>query len=132
MTDEIIEDHLQNSQFILIDNIFHSKKHNVSVALSKNQNKLLHCLLTGQGKKQQVIDFIWGRGDPIKNKSKYTQLILRTRKKLRRAGFPDDTILTISRFGVFLNKSPSPPVGRLYRDVIDMDIESRIIHSFHM
>lgn len=50
------------SQFVLIGNVLYYKKHNKVTTLSKNQTKLLHCLLSGQGKKEHIIDYIWGRG----------------------------------------------------------------------
>ncbi|HHQ6559275.1 TPA: winged helix-turn-helix domain-containing protein [Serratia fonticola] len=118
--------------FELIDNVFYYQKHHKLATLSKNQAKLLHCLLCGQGKKEQVIETIWGGGNTIQNESKYIQLILRTRSKLSQSGFPSDTILTIKKFGVCLNESPSPPADELNRNFIEPDIDSRVIHSFHM
>lgn len=124
--------HSKNSTFALIDNVFYYQKHNKSATLSKNQTKLLHCLLRDQGNKDQVIEFIWGPGNTIQNESKYRQLILRTRDKLSRSGFPDNTILTIAKFGTYLNDSPSPPTDEFNRNYIDFDIESRVMHCFHM
>jgi len=122
----------KNSLFVLIDDVLYYQKHHKAAQLSKNQAKLLHCLLRGQGKKDQVIDFVWGGNNTTKSESKYTQLILRTRNKLSRSGFPDDTILTIAKFGICLNESPSPPADELNRDFINFDVESRVMHYFHM
>lgn len=119
------------SHFVLLDNVLHYKTYNKFTTLSKNQTKLLHCLLNGQGKKEQIIDYIWGEKGS-ENDSKYTQLLLRTRNKLVSAGFPNDSILTITNFGVCLNESPSPPVGILSCETVDINIESKVIHSFHM
>ncbi|WP_411752406.1 hypothetical protein [Serratia sp. (in: enterobacteria)] len=120
------------SPFVLIGNALHYQKYNKMAVLSKNQAKLFDCLLRGQCEKKQVIDFIWGGGDAIKNDSKYTQLILRTRNKLVSSGFPHDTILTVAKFGVCLNESPSPPADEVERGFIEIDVEFRVINSFHM
>jgi|SRR5471030_17737 len=124
--------HSKHSTFVLIDNVLHYQKYNKSATLSKNQTKLLHYLLREQGNKDQVIDFIWGPGTTNQNESKYRQLILRTRNKLSRSGFPDDTILTIAKIGTYLNESPSPPTDEFNCNHIDFDIESRVIHCFHL
>ncbi len=116
-------------QFVLLDNVLYYKRYNKITTLSKNQTKLLQCLLSGKEKKEQIIDFIWGERGGGGNDSKYTQLILRTRNKMISAGFPSDSILTITNFGVCLNESPSPPASELSCDI---NIESKVIHSFHM
>lgn len=115
----------------LVGDIVYYNKSNKMAKLSKNQVKLFHCLLNGQGEKSQIIDFIWGDGSLTETEFKYNQLICRTRSKLTRSGFPSDIILTIPKFGVCINKSPTPPNGRLNHDVIELDIDSRVIHSFH-
>jgi len=124
--------HSKHNLFKLVDNVFYYQKCHKPAILSKNQAKLLHCLLCDQGKKEQIIEVIWGGGNTIKNESKYTQLILRARNKLSQSGFPNDIILTIAKFGVCLNESPSPPADELNRNFIEPDIESKVIHYFHM
>ncbi|WP_447889553.1 winged helix-turn-helix domain-containing protein [Serratia fonticola] len=116
------------NQYALIANVLYYKKYNKVTTLSKNQTKLLHCLLNGQERKEQIIDFIWG--GKVENDSKYVQLIRRTRNKMVKSGFPNDAILTVTNFGVCLNESPSPPEGKLSCE--DINLDSKVIHSFHM
>lgn len=119
------------NQISMVGDVVYYNKNNKMAKLSKNQIKLFHCLLNGMGEKSQIINFIWGGGSLTETEFKYNQLICRTRSKLTRSGFPSDIILTIPKFGVCINKAPTPLNGRLNHDVIELDIDSRVIHSFH-
>ncbi|TXE66621.1 helix-turn-helix domain-containing protein [Serratia nematodiphila] len=124
--------HSADSPFSLVDDVLYYHKSSKTAKLSENQSKLLHCLLHGKGGKEDVINFIWGGSDSIKDESKYKKLISRTRSKLTKSGFPKDTILTTSNIGIFLNKSPTPPLEKLSHNHIEFDIDARVIQAFHM
>nr|WP_314266587.1 hypothetical protein [uncultured Moellerella sp.] len=83
--------------------IFSSLKKEVS--LSKNQTKLLSCLLNDINQKKDIILFIWGKDNDKSNENNYNQLIHRTRALFISEGFADDFIMTIPRYGVCLNKN---------------------------
>ncbi|CAI1079102.1 Uncharacterised protein [Serratia proteamaculans] len=74
-----------------------------TVGISKNQAKLLLCLINEIQEKNSIINYIWGMGDAEKNESNYRQLVRRTRAILATHGFPDDTIVTIPNYGLCIN-----------------------------
>lgn len=80
------------------------KNTNIEVSLSKNQKKLLICLMKNINDKKRIITMVWGEGDYNLREMSYHQLIHKTRIRLSNHGFPDDFILTIPRYGLCLNK----------------------------
>lgn len=74
-----------------------------TVGISKNQAKLLLCLINEIQEKNSIINYIWGMGNTEKNESNYRQLVRRTRAILATHGFPDDTIVTIPNYGLCIN-----------------------------
>ncbi|HHA1916843.1 helix-turn-helix domain-containing protein [Enterobacter kobei] len=84
--------------------VVYLKSNHAMIKLAKNQHKLLICLIAEINCKQKIIERLWGGGD-TSHDNKYNQLIFKLRKSLSAAGFPDDTILTIHRYGVCLNKN---------------------------
>lgn len=121
-----------SGSIFLIDDVIFCNKYNKMAILSKNQVELFCCLLRKQGKKEEIMNFIWGGGGSRENETKYNKLIWQTRNKLIRAGFPNDTILTIRNNDIFLNESPTPPKSRMNLGSIDFDIDCKVINSFHM
>lgn len=83
-------------------------KHNDNdneVILSKNQTKLLVCLINEIHEKKSIINYIWNNGDCKSKKNSYSQLIHKTKVFLTQNGFPADFIITIPRYGLCLNRS---------------------------
>lgn len=72
-----------------------------SVKLTKNQSKLFFCLLNEIQEKKDIIHYIWGGEN--QDDSAYRQLVRRTRKLLSDKGFPEETIMTISHYGLCIN-----------------------------
>lgn len=120
--------------FSLIGDVIYYNKCNIMAKLSKNEVKLFGCLLLGQGRKEQIICLIWGDGDVLGSDSKYKQLIRRARVKLTRAGFPIDTIMTMTMpmSGVYLNASLELSTSKLNSEGIEFDVASRVMHAFHL
>lgn len=79
------------------------KNTSTEIKLSKNQKKLLLCLMKKINDKRVIIEIIWGKGECDSNEMNYHQLIYKTRKKLVSKGIPDDFIMTIPRYGLCLN-----------------------------
>lgn len=75
------------------------------VTLSKNQAKLITCLLNNKNAKSDIIASIWGSGSYKSTENNYSQLIYKTRALFIREGFQADFIMTIPRYGVCLNKN---------------------------
>ncbi|WP_158510607.1 winged helix-turn-helix domain-containing protein [Serratia rubidaea] len=89
------------SNLFLEGRVLYLKSEHRKTTISKNQEKLIQCLLNGVFEKEEIINFIWG----LKNKkNNYNQLIHQFRKQLSSKGFPDDLIITIPRYGLCLNK----------------------------
>lgn len=86
------------------DFIFSLKSNSAKVKLSKNQYKLLFCLLAQVNSKNEITARLWGN-KMVKSENRINQLVFKFRKSLVKAGFPDDTILTIHRYGLCLNKN---------------------------
>ncbi|KYQ98876.1 hypothetical protein AWY96_10270 [Serratia plymuthica] len=74
-----------------------------TIVISKNQAKLLLCLINEIQEKNSIINYIWGMGNAETNESNYRQLVRRTRAILTTHGFPDDTIVTIPNYGLCIN-----------------------------
>nr|WP_228030170.1 helix-turn-helix domain-containing protein [Pectobacterium carotovorum]ALG88709.1 CadC transcriptional regulator [Pectobacterium carotovorum] len=117
----------------LVNNIIYYHNGKNTTKLSEYEVKLFQCLLKGLENKEDIIYYIWGYNNTLNIESKYNQLICRVRKKLMRAGFPRDIIVTKPRSsltpGVFLNKScllPSESTLPVF------EVESRVIGVFQM
>ncbi len=78
---------------------------NKEVILSKNQTKLIDCLLNKINEKSDIINFIWDKGIYKSRNNNYNQLIHQTRALFTGEGFSPDFIMTIPRYGVCLNKN---------------------------
>ena len=75
------------------------------IILSKNQTKLITCLLNEINEKKEIIAFIWSDGSYKSKENNYNQLIHQTRALLIKKGFSEDFIMTIPRYGLCLNKN---------------------------
>ncbi|CNE49235.1 winged helix-turn-helix domain-containing protein [Yersinia kristensenii] len=75
------------------------------IILSKNQTKLITCLLNEINEKKDIITFIWSRNSYKSKENNYNQLIYQTRTLFINAGFAEDFIMTIPRYGLCLNKN---------------------------
>jgi hypothetical protein len=117
-------------EFSLIGNVIYQNGMYVS-RLSKYEVKFFQCLFKGQEGKSEIINNIWGGAVGLNIESKYNQLICRVRKKLMRAGFPKDIIVTRPRSctnpGVLLNKSYSSFASE---STTDFSVELRVISVF--
>ncbi|CNF08931.1 MULTISPECIES: winged helix-turn-helix domain-containing protein [Yersinia] len=78
---------------------------NKEIILSKNQAKLINCLLNKTNEKSDIIKFIWGEGIYKSKNNSYNQLIHQTRALFIDEGFSPNFIMTIPRYGVCLNKN---------------------------
>ncbi|WP_212611828.1 helix-turn-helix domain-containing protein, partial [Serratia plymuthica] len=135
MSNSIENSYTFGSSISLVDNMIHCHIENNSARLSKHEVKLLQCLLLEKECKEEIINFIWG-GNRFENiESKYKHLICRTRKKLMKAGFPSEIILTKPRSslrpGVSLNKSLIRPAASKSR-MCDLEMESMLMRTFQM
>ncbi|MBE0150347.1 hypothetical protein [Serratia sp. PL7] len=94
--------YLEDSSLILDNNKLITKDERKEAILSKNQKYLLLCLMKKINEKNEIISCIWDKGNCKKNS--YNQLIYQTRELLTRSGFPPNIIITIPRYGVYLNQ----------------------------
>ncbi|WP_053007671.1 winged helix-turn-helix domain-containing protein [Pragia fontium] len=119
-------DKIKNYRLIIEDRILKLNNTQKAMKLSKNQAKLLLCLINEIQEKQTIINYIWGMGNPETHEtheSNYRQLVRRTRAALARNGFPEDTIVTIPDYGLCINNKlrepsvhPSSLSMRFYND----------------
>jgi len=96
--------YFENSSLILDNNRLITKNEKKEAVLSKNQKYLLLCLMKKINEKNEIISCIWDKGRCKKNS--YNQLIYQTRELLTRSGFPPNIIVTIPRYGAYLNQEP--------------------------
>lgn len=95
----------ENSTMIINGNVLRLKNNNREVILSKNQTKLMVCLINEVNEKQSIINYIWG-GKKCKSKdNNYGQLVYKTKALLAQNGFPKDFIMTIPRYGLCINSN---------------------------
>lgn len=78
---------------------------NIELMLSKKQIKLITCLSSNIITKAEIINFIWHPENTHEKENHYNQLVYQTRARLANKGFPDDTIITLPRYGLCLNKN---------------------------
>ncbi|MBL5829511.1 winged helix-turn-helix domain-containing protein [Serratia fonticola] len=105
MMETLIKDRnkLKNYSLVIENRILKLNNSQKYVKLSKNQAKLLLCLINEIQEKNSIINYIWGMGNAETNESNYRQLVRRTREILATHGFPDDTIVTIPNYGLCIN-----------------------------
>ncbi|CAI1000658.1 winged helix-turn-helix domain-containing protein [Serratia fonticola] len=96
--------YFENDSLILENNKLITKNEKIEAVLGKNQKYLLLCLMKKINEKNEIISCIWDKGNC--NKNSYNQLIYQTRELLARSGFPPNMIVTIPRYGVYLNQEP--------------------------
>ncbi|WP_440515038.1 winged helix-turn-helix domain-containing protein [Serratia sarumanii] len=80
------------------------KSHNVEVRLTKKQKNLFLCLIGEVNNKKDIIRLLWG-DNSLDNENKYNQLVFKLRENLLDAGFPKDTVITMYRYGICLNRN---------------------------
>lgn len=105
MMETLIKDRskLKNYSLTIEDRTLKLNNSQKAVKLSKNQTKLLLCLINEIQEKQTIINYIWGIDKNDENESNYRQLVRRTRAILAIHGFPEDTIVTIPNYGLCIN-----------------------------
>ncbi|ARZ00587.1 winged helix-turn-helix domain-containing protein [Yersinia ruckeri] len=104
MKDQIIDvSYFERGVITIHNNKLKIKNTDAEVTLSKNQRKLLVCLMKNINEKERIIELIWG--DSGIREMSYHQLIYKTRFRLSNNGFPDEFIMTIPRYGLCLNKA---------------------------
>lgn len=105
MMETLIKDRskLKNYRLIIENRTLKLNNSQKAVKLSKNQTKLLLCLINEIQEKQTIINYIWGINKNDENESNYRQLVRRTRAILATHGFPEDTIVTIPNYGLCIN-----------------------------
>ncbi|VEI61933.1 Uncharacterised protein [Serratia fonticola] len=81
------------------------KNTNIEVILSKNQTKLMTCLINEINEKKDIINYIWNGKNRKSTENSYGQLVYKTKTLLVKNGFPQDLIMTISTYGLCLNKN---------------------------
>lgn len=100
----------ENSAILLNGNILRLKGNGAEVLLSKNQSKLLACLINEINEKESIIDYIWSKKKCKSKENSYSQLVYKTKLLLETNGFPKNFIMTIPRYGLCLNKAHSHPL----------------------
>lgn len=125
MMETLIKDRskLKNYSLIIEGRTLKLNNSQKAVKLSKNQTKLLLCLINEIQEKQTIINYIWGSESAEANEFNYRQLVRRTRAILVQNGLPEDTIITIPNYGLCINSQlrndiaiPSITSLRLYND----------------
>lgn len=81
------------------------KNRQKTVKLSKNQAKLILCLVNEIQEKKTIINYIWGKDNTETNESNYRQLVRRTREIFEKNGLPEDAIVTIPNYGLCINSN---------------------------
>jgi len=102
--------YLENNSIVLNGNVLIFKKSNSHATLSKNQTKLIYCLLNEVNEKISIINHIWNSKKNKSNQNNYNQLVYKTKALLITNGFPADFIMTIPGYGVCINKNYSEPL----------------------
>ncbi|AYO39777.1 hypothetical protein [Serratia sp. P2ACOL2] len=102
----------ENDAISLVNNRLLLKANGRKVVLSKNQIKLVICLLNEVNDKNHIIEAIWSGTKSKSKEDNYTQLLFRTKAILARGGFPEDTIITMPKYGICLNMNLLKPVPK--------------------
>ena len=93
----------ENEKLSLRERKLQIKNSDIMAIISKNQRKLMLCLMQEINDKNEIIELIWGNKKSKSKESNYNQLVYQTRSLLAKNGFPDDLIITIHRYGLCLN-----------------------------
>lgn len=104
-TCSISKSHFENATMLLNGNTLKFKKANDKIKLSKNQSKLMACLMSEGNEKRNIINYIWGATDCKSRENSYSQLVFKTKKLFIKNGLPADLIMTIPNYGLCLNKN---------------------------
>ncbi|MEX2944270.1 transcriptional regulator [Serratia fonticola] len=72
--------------------------------MTTKQRNLLLCLIGEVNYKNDIMIYLWGNDNPA-NENKYNQLVFKLRETLQVAGFPNDVIITMYRYGLCLNNN---------------------------
>ncbi|OAT33504.1 putative transcriptional regulator [Buttiauxella ferragutiae ATCC 51602] len=104
-TCSINKSHFENSTMSLSGNILRFKKGNNKIKLSKNQSKLMACLISEGNEKRKIINYIWGGEDCKSRGNSYSQLVFKTKQLFIKNGLPVDFIMTIPNYGLCINKN---------------------------
>lgn len=104
-TYSINKSHFENATMLLSGNTLRFKKGNDKIKLSKNQSKLMACLISEENEKRNIINYIWGARDCKSRDNSYSQLVFKIKKSLIKNDFPADLIITIPNYGLCINKN---------------------------
>ncbi|CAI1888842.1 Uncharacterised protein [Serratia quinivorans] len=74
--------------------------------------KLFICLINEVNDKNYIIAEIWPGTKAKSKENNYTQLLFQTKAVLARGGFPEDTIITMPKYGICLNMNLLKPVPK--------------------
>lgn len=113
--------YFEDDYLIIDNNKLITKSGRSEVTLSKNKKYLILCLMKKINKKKEIISCIWG-GESCK-KNSYNQLIYQTRQLLAHSGFPPNMIVTIPRYGAYLNQellNTKPKIDKILFAVSDL------------
>jgi len=86
-------------------NTIRFKKHEVVIALTELQSRLVFILLSGVTRKRDVIKMVWQDNHVTITDNNYHQLLYQCRSLFHRHGVPSLVIKTIPRHGVKFNYS---------------------------
>lgn len=119
----INKSHVENATMVLNGNTLIFKKGNDKIKLSKNQSKLMACLISEGNEKENIINYIWGAVDCKSRENSYNQLVFKTKELLKKQGLPKDMIITMPGYGLCINKnytrnlvSPKKRMEKMYND----------------
>jgi DNA-binding winged helix-turn-helix (wHTH) protein len=104
-TFSINKSRVENATMILSGNTLRFKKGNDQIKLSKNQAKLMTCLMNEGNEKENIINYIWGAIDCKSRENNYSQLIFKTKQLFIKNGLPADILMTIPNYGLCINKN---------------------------
>ena len=104
-TCSINKSHFENATMLLSGNTLRFKKGNDKIKLSKNQSKLMACLIKDGNEKRNIINYIWGETDCKSKENSYSQLVFKIKLLFMKNGFPADFIITIPNYGLCINKN---------------------------
>lgn len=120
---------IENEKLLLKGRKLVIKKSDVVAIISKNQRKLLLCLMQEVNEKRDIINYIWSDKDTKSQERNYNQLVYQTRALLIRNGFPKDLIITIHRYGLCLNQQFLKTENSQYDSIIGICNDLMVGHS---
>lgn len=95
--------YFENNLLVLDGNKLTLKDQEREITLSKNQTKLLICLVNEINDKHSIIEYIWGSKNSKSKENNYNQLVYKTKTFLVQSGFQNDFLITIPRYGLCIN-----------------------------